>query len=153
MTAEIALEGVKRLLLDTNIVIYVLEKDKQFGPVCWAVIQLAVKSDIQLVVSPLTLIEVLSKPDMSEEEMKRSAEFCLSTNKIEFTPINFDDIFALRVGFFRRQTKAKIPDCIQFASAERLQCDAILNNNARDFRRHPTVKCLDIAQILNSQVI
>jgi predicted nucleic acid-binding protein len=146
MTAKDAVAGVQRLLLDTNPVIYILEKDATFAPRTWAVLQAALAAGAQLVLSPLTLIEVLSKPGMSEAELKRSAEFCLATNEIEFEPLMFDDVFAIRVGYFRRTTGVKTPDCIQFACAEALQCDAILTNDSH-YARHPSAQCLDLSQI------
>lgn len=148
MKPKAALAGVSRLLLDTNPVIYVLEKDATWAPVSWAVMNAAVESSVQLVVSPLTLIEVLAKPGLTSAELKRYAEFCLSTNEIEYKPILFDDAFAIRVGYFRRSTKVYTPDCIQFACAEKLSCDAILTNDASHYKKHPTVKYVDLAKIV-----
>ncbi len=89
----------------------------------------AVENGVQLVVSPLSLMEVLAKPGATEEELKRFAEFCLGVQEFEFRPILIGDSFSIRVGYFRRTTGCKLPDCIQFAAAEELDCDAILTND------------------------
>ena len=146
MTASDALSGVTRLLLDTNPVIYILERDPAFKDQTWKVLHEAAVQGIQLVISPLTLIEVLSKPEMSEDELQLYAEFCLSTNEIEFQPLNCDDTFAVRIGFFRRTTGVKTPDCIQFASSERLRCDAILTNDIQ-YRNHAPCKAIIVSEI------
>jgi predicted nucleic acid-binding protein len=145
MKADQALIGAKRLLLDTCAISSILY-DEPTALQPWAVMQFAVANDIQMLVSPLTLMEVLAKADLTQVETKRAAEFCLATEGIEFMPINFDDIFAIRVGFFRRTTGVKLPDCIQFACAETLNCEAILTNDAQ-YARHPSVRCLLYADI------
>lgn len=132
LTPEKALAKVSRLLLDTAPVVYILEKDaeKDRYSKSWAFLNAAISSGVQLVISPLTLMEVLAKPGATKEELKRFAEFCLAVNEIEFRPILFDDVFSLRVANYRRTTRCKLPDCIQFAAAEMLSCDAILTNDA-----------------------
>lgn len=145
MTAEETLAGVQRVLIDTNAIVYIVEKRAE-APKVWAVLREAMRTGAGLVVSPLTLIEVLSKPGMTEPELKQFAEFCLATNEIEFTPLVFDDTFAMRVGYFRRMTSVKTPDCIQFACAERLHCDAILTNDP-DYRKHPNAKCILVSEV------
>lgn len=146
MKPEEALHGVTRLLLDTNPVICVLEKDAKFAERTWAVFTQARLQNVQLIISPLTLIEVLSKPGMTDDELKRFGNFCLATQGIEFIPIHFDDQFAIRIGFFRRSIGVKLPDCIQFASAERLNCEAILTADPH-FNRHPTSRAILIPSI------
>ncbi|RYG46203.1 PIN domain-containing protein [bacterium] len=137
MNATDALIGVSRLLLDTNSVVSVLEREAN-APLVWAVFHAALSQRVQLVVSPLTLIEILSKPGLSEAELRRRSEFCLGTQEIEFKPIIFDDAFAKRVAFHRRRASPqKVPDCIQYASAEWLDCDAILSNDRRFVLQSP----------------
>ncbi len=147
MTSKDAVAGIQRLLIDTDAVIFLLEKHAEFAPRVWLILHEAVTANTALVISPLTLVEVLSKPGLTADELKHYAEFCLATQEIEFTPIAFDDAFAIRVGFFRRTTNVKTPDCIQFACAERLHCDAILTNNGTDYRRHPSVRCVVISEV------
>lgn len=62
----------------------------------------------------------------------------MSTEGIEFGVIAFDSAFALRVASHRRRTAPqKMPDCIQYACAEILDCDVILSNDARFVRQCP----------------
>lgn len=126
-----ALQDVSRLLLDTGPVINILERvalNDRYAKT-WAVLNHATASGVQILISPLTLMEVLAKPGATEDELKTFAEFCLAVNEIEFRPVLFDDAFSIRVGWFRRTTRCKLPDCIQFAAAEVLSCDAILTND------------------------
>lgn len=93
---------------------------------------------IRVVVSPLTLSELLSKPGLSARELARRERFCLATEEIEFATVAFDADFARRVAHHRRRAHPqKTPDCIQYAFAEVLGCDAILSNDARFVRSSP----------------
>lgn len=149
MTAEQALAGVSRLLLDTNPAIYILERDATFQEITWSVLNEALRLGVQLVISPLTLMEVMAKPGATTRELQRFAEFCLATEEIEFRPILFDDAFSIRVGNLRRTTSLKLPDCVQIACAEVLQCDAILTND--DWKGKSPTRVIMIADISYAQ--
>lgn len=101
VTAEQALAGVSRLLLDTNPAVYVLEGNPAFADATWAVLDTAQRLSVQLFISPLTLMEVMAKPGASAADLQRFAEFCLATEEIEFRPVPFDDVFSVRVANLR----------------------------------------------------
>ncbi len=136
MSSDDALTGVKRLLLDTAPVVYTVENHPFFFAPTDAVLRTALRRGVGIVVSSITLAEALSKPGASAREMEDSIEFCTASKGIEFRDILFDADFAIQVGHFRRMTGLKPPDCIQLASAEALDCDAILTND-RQFSRGP----------------
>ncbi len=129
--------GVQRLLLDTNPVVAMLDEEPS-APRVRAVLRTARASGVRIVVSPLTLAELLSKPGLSSSELQRREDFCLATEGIKFGSIAFDATFALRVADHRRHAHPqKMPGCVQYACAERLGCDAVLSNDARFVARCP----------------
>ena len=93
---------------------------------------------VRIVVSPLTLGERLTKPGLSAEETRFREAFCLSTEGIEFGGVAFDADFARRIAYHRQRAyPQKPPDCVPYACAERLGCDAIPSNDARFVRQCP----------------
>ena len=103
-----------------------------------AILKVAVEAGIALVVSPLTLAELLSKPGLTAEEIIEREEFCLTTRGIEFRRVEFDADFARRIAYHRQRAyPQKLPDCVPYACAERLGCDAIPSNDARFVRQCP----------------
>lgn len=135
--AENALVGVRRLLLDTNPAVAVLDEEPS-APKAWAVLRAAHALGVAAVVSPLTLAEVMSKPGLSLVERYRREEFCLSTAGIDFGIVTFDEAFARRIAHHRQRVyPQKLPDCVQYACAEALGCDAILSNDGRFVRQCP----------------
>ena len=119
------------MLLDTNPVVAVLDEEPT-APKVRAVLRAARALGVQLVVSPLTLAELLSKPGLSAAERRRREDFCLSTEGIEFGTVWFEAAFARQVARHRREAyPQKMPDCMQYAFADALGCDAILSNDAK----------------------
>ena len=134
MTSNEALTGVKSVLLDTAPVVYAVENHVRFFAPTEAILREAGRRCIRIVVSSLTLAEVLSKSGTTDERLQDYLDFCTGTEGIVFQATPFDANFAIQVGRLRRATNLKLPDCIQFASAEALFCDAILTND-RQFAR------------------
>ena len=135
--AEKAPAGVHRLLLDTNPAVAVLDEEPT-APRVRAVLRAALVLEVQVVVSVLTLAELLSKPGLTSAQVRRREDFCLSTEGVEFGPVAFDVAFALRVADHRRRAyPQKLPDCLQYACAERLNGDAIPSNDARFVAQSP----------------
>lgn len=101
----------------------------------------AVRHDIDLVVSPLTLTEVCMKPGADVNLLNEFQAFCTSTEGISFEALNYDDLFAFRVASVSRVAGLKLPDSVQIAFAEARQCDVILTND-RKLADRSTVKCI-----------
>lgn len=148
--ANDALNGVQRLLLDTNPVVYIIERNEEFFERTWSVLSFAVERKITLVVSPLTLVEVLSKESLTRSEMQSYVDFCTGTEEVESGSISFDVQFAIEVGRLRRITKLKTPDCIQLACASALHCDAILTND-KDYVGRSSCKVILLSEIDTSR--
>lgn len=147
MTAADALQGVSRVLLDTSPVIYTVEQfptdpgwtDRHLK--VWDLLSYAVRHNIDLVVSPLTLTEVCMKPKADVNLVNEFQAFCTATEGIYFEAFNYDDLFAFRVASLSRTAGLKLPDSVQIAFAEARQCDLILTNDRRMAERS-TVKCV-----------
>lgn len=143
MKPEAALIGVTRLLIDTNPVIYLVERypdDSEWQErirKAWAILSEAQARSIELVVSPITLTEVCQKRSADRALLERYQSFCTATNEIRFEPFAFDDVFAYRAANLQRDTNLKLGDCLQIAYAELKSCEAILTNDGPFCRRSP----------------
>jgi predicted nucleic acid-binding protein len=80
MSFSEALEGVKKVFLDTAPIIYFIEAHQQFGPLVKQVVDLINENRIQAVTSVLTISEVLPKPvETGNEELAKKFMTYLSS--------------------------------------------------------------------------
>lgn len=130
MTALLAaLEGVRRLAVDTAPLIYLVEGHRQFGPPVRSVIERAEEGDLVLVSSVLTLTEVLTLPfDKGATEIADAYKaLLLQTPYLRLEPIGPQ--VAERAARLRAQHRLKTPDAIQLAVAQEAGCEAFLTND------------------------
>lgn len=135
MTALLAaLDGVRRLAVDTAPLIYLVEGHPEFGAPVRAVIERAEKGDLVLVTSVLTLTEVLTLPfDKGATEVADAYKtLLLQTPYLLLEPIGPQT--AERAARLRTLHALKTPDAIQLAVAQEADCEAFLTND-RGLRR------------------
>jgi predicted nucleic acid-binding protein len=124
-----ALEGVRRLALDTAPLIYLVERHPDFGALVRNVVQRAEAGEIELVTSSLTLTEVLSQPFARGDEELADAyrSILLETPYLQVLPV--DPAAAERAARLRAAYRLKTPDAIQIAIAGEARCNAFLTND------------------------
>ena len=142
MTALLAaLDGVRRLAVDTAPLIYFVEGHPEFGPPVRTVIERAESGNLVLVSSVLTLTEVLTLPfDKGATELADAFKaLLLQTPYLRLEPIGPQ--IAERAARLRAQHRLKTPDAIQLAVAQETGCEAFLTND-RELRRVDVPKVL-----------
>lgn len=130
MTALLAaLEGVRRLAVDTAPLIYLVEGHRQFGPPVRSVIERAEEGDLVLVSSVLTLTEVLTLPFSkgATEIADAYKALLLQTPYLRLEPIGPQ--VAESAARLRAQHRLTTPDAIQLAVAQEAGCEAFLTND------------------------
>ena len=116
-----------RWLLDSNVLI-----DALAGlPHGVRVLQEARRSDILVVYSAISRIEVLGFPNLSEQE-----EASVRTLLNEFDEISVSNAVVERTIQIRKSVRIKIPDALIAASAETAQA-IVVTRNTKDFQRVP----------------
>jgi predicted nucleic acid-binding protein len=124
-----ALDGVRRLAIDTAPLIYLVERHPDFGALVREVVQRAEAGELELVTSSLTLTEVLSQPySRGDEELAAIyRSILLETPYLRVLPV--DSQVAERAARLRAAYRLKTPDAIQLAVASGCRCDAFLTND------------------------
>jgi predicted nucleic acid-binding protein len=124
-----ALEGVRRLAVDTAPLIYFVEGHPEFGPPVRSLIEHAERTDLVLVSSVLTLTEVLTLPfDKGATEIAQAYKtLLLQTPYLRLEPVGPQ--VAERAARLRARYGLKTPDAIQLAVAQEADCEAFLTND------------------------
>ena len=125
------MNGTERYLIDTNILIYFLQGEEV------AVSFLKNIIDGSLCISLINKIEVLSFPDISDNEEIEIKQFLLN-----FVTLNVDDLVAEETIRIRKKYKLKLADALICATS--IVHDAVLvSRNERDFTKVEGLKFLN----------
>jgi hypothetical protein len=125
------MNGTDRYLIDTNILIYFLQGEEV------AISFFNNVMDKELCVSLINKIEVLSFPDLLENEEIEIKQFLLN-----FIILNVDDSVAEETIRIRKMYKLKLGDAL--ISATSIMHDAVLvSRNEKDFRKVDGLKFLN----------
>lgn len=129
--------------VDTAAFIYFIEEDKRFLPTIAPLFGAADAGRIELVVSALTLLEVLVVPYRTANvELARRYEALLTRSRgvrmVDLTPNHMRLAAQLRAA-----TGVATPDALQLAASLAAECTAFVTND----RRLPAVPGLRIVQI------
>lgn len=125
------MNGKDRYLVDTNILIYFLQGDKP------AVSFLKKMMDNDLYISLVNKIEVLSFPDLSEDEERLINRFLLN-----FKTFDIDNAIAEETIRIRKKYRLKLGDALVCATS--LVHDTVLvSRNEKDFSRVSELKFLN----------
>ena len=136
------MNGMHRVYLDTQIYIYVLEKNPIFWDKAKDIIKEVEKRGDLVIASTLILAELLSKPyeigDLQSVEKTKLA-FLNTTNLV----VRDTDLeIAETAGYLRGKYGLRTPDAIHLATAIELGCDRFITND-KHFSR-ATNKKIDI---------
>lgn len=126
---RVSLELGRRVCLDANIIIYAVEGFADYADEVRALLEAMDTGEIVAVTSELTVAETLVKPMKGQNPVIQQAyrTFLTPTAAMEIIPISRDILEdAARL---RANTKLKLPNAIQLATALREQCDSFITND------------------------
>ena len=129
-----ALDRIPRgalITLDTAPIIYFLQDHRVFAPLFAPVFEAADRGDLSIVISAVTLAEVLTGPLQAKNEMlaARYRETLTRSPGWELWPV--DEEVAATAARFRAEYKLRTPDAIQVATAVASRSHALVTNDKR----------------------
>jgi predicted nucleic acid-binding protein len=141
----------KRVYLDANIIIYVVEGLADYADNLRALLAAMDNAEIVSVTSELTLAETLVKPMRDGEARIQQAykDFLRPTAAFEVVPISREILES--AARLRATTSLKLPDAIHRATAQQHSCDSFLTNDSRFKSSGPAnVKLLSEISLTNA---
>ena len=120
----------KRVYLDTNVFIYLLEGTSEYQSVMKEVLRGLEEVAFEAHTSTLTLTEILPPLVRSGDEGLLSSTIEFIRDSGSFRLIDIDDEVGIQAGFLRGETKMKTPDALHVACAVEAHCDVFLTNDA-----------------------
>ena len=134
VTTSVAdLPATGRWLVDSAPIIYVLEDHPALAPVFASVFERAGAGDYEIVVSAITLAEVAIGPLQRGNEELAGRYVAALTRARRWTCVDTTADIAVRAARIRAETRLKLPDAIQVATALATGCDGLITHD-RDFR-------------------
>ena len=103
----------------------------------------AFDAGIALVATPVTLAECVAGAPVAD--VRAYVEFLTRSPEITFVPL--DAATSLVAGQLRQETRLKLPDCLQIATAIVQGCDVLLTNDLELARRQGAIRTLMIADL------
>lgn len=131
MIIEEALDGIKKICLDTSPFIYYIENHPYYADVVDKIFQSVESNNITVHASVLALSECLVKPiQNSDVDLQTAYKGLFSL--IGLTPVS--QIIAEQAAHLRAMNNLKIPDAIHISTALDLQCQVFITND-KSFKR------------------
>lgn len=151
MRLDEALEGVKRIFIDTAPVIYFVEENPDFVDVVQVVIDKLIAGEIEAVISPVTLAECMVQP-IQRKDIKLQEDFVdfLLAGEPIFM-VDTDTEIGYQAAYLRAKYNLKIPDALQVATAIRSGCEALLTNDDQ-FQRVSELRVLMVEDFVEGDV-
>jgi predicted nucleic acid-binding protein len=129
MKISAALNGVKRLGIETSPYIYFVENHPDYADKMEAIFELVETEAIEVTTSVLTLTETLMKPIQAEDKALIQAyrELLSETDYIHLLPVTAK--FAAEAAKLRAKYNLRTPDALHIATAIKSGCNAFLTND------------------------
>ncbi|NET61651.1 MAG: PIN domain-containing protein [Symploca sp. SIO2E6] len=144
---ELNLPESSLVYLDTQIIIYSVEKHPTYWSLLQPMWQHSARSDIQLMSSELALLETLVAPlKMDDVVLVKAYERLLLSTEIQLMPIT--RAILKEAAQMRFQTSFKTPDAIHAATAIAHSCSIFLTNDY-GFRRVSNFPLVVLTDIVN----
>jgi predicted nucleic acid-binding protein len=121
----------KRIYLDTNIWIYLLEGYPEFMPLLMPLFKEIDNGSLQAVTSELTVTEVLVKPCIDQNiDLQIMYQRALqSSDVLQVVPVTRQVL--IDAARLRAEVNVKLPDAIHLATALLTTCEIFLSNDKR----------------------
>ena len=128
MAGLTALAG-KKIYLDANIIIYLMEGFEPFAPILSQLLEAIEAGQITCVTSEMTLAEVLVRPFKQEVVglVKVYTDALNDKRLLTLQPVAYQTL--MDAAFARAETGMKLPDAIHVATAVQSSCDVFLTND------------------------
>lgn len=141
------LKKYNRVLIDTNLFIYLMEKHPQYFELAKEVFQQIEKGQIYGITSVLVLTEVLTKPIKdNNENLIRSYKAAISTFP-NLSVKNIDNDICVTAAELRAEYGFKTPDSIFAATGIEEGADVFITNDIR-FKSMKEINCIIISEYL-----
>ena len=121
-----------RILIDSAPIIYFLENHPEFASRFATVFERADAGHLDLVISTVTLAEVLTGPLRGGNERLATDYLKALTAPPRWVVANLTPDIAYRAARIRGQTRLRLPDAVQVATALETSCVALVTHD-RDF--------------------
>ena len=121
-----------RILIDSAPIIYFLENHPEFAPRFAAIFERAEAGHLDLVISTVTLAEVLTGPLRGGNERLAADYLKALTAPPTWRVADLTPDIAYRAARIRSQTRLRLPDAVQVATALETSCVALVTHD-RDF--------------------
>ena len=123
-----ALAG-KKIYLDANIIIYLMEGFEPFTPILSSLLKAIEAGQITCVTSEMTVAEVLVRPFKQDavELVKVYTDALNDKRLLTLQPVAYQTL--MDAAFVRAETGMKLPDAIHVATAVQSGCDIFLTND------------------------
>jgi predicted nucleic acid-binding protein len=142
---ELTLPEQGLVYLDSNAIIYSVEKVPEYWPKLKPVWQASAEGRLKLVTSELAILESLVLPmRLGNAGLIADYEEVFHSQEVELVPITANIL--REAASMRAKHKAKTPDSIHLATALSIQCKLCLTNDL-DFRRVPDVPVAILSQM------
>lgn len=133
--------GGSVLLVDTAPIIYFLEDHRTLAPRYSKVFERAAERDVEIVISAITVAEVLSGPAAAGNELLLEKYRAALTRGVGWRVIDVSEALAVAAARFRATYRLKLPDAIQLATAVSVGAYALVTHD-RDFKSVKDVRIL-----------
>ncbi|WP_298065234.1 type II toxin-antitoxin system VapC family toxin [uncultured Acinetobacter sp.] len=126
-----ALQGAKRVYLDTNCFIYFLEQHPDFFSVVLPIFERGIEGQYRLVTSELTLAELLVRPyQLGRSDVAMTyRDFLLDTELISLEPITLGALD--KAAATKAAHRTTLPDAIHISTALEQLCDVFVTNDRK----------------------
>lgn len=142
---ELTLPEQGLVYLDSNAIIYSVEKVAEYWPKLKPVWSASAEGRLKLVTSELAILESLVVPmPLGNAALLADYEEVFHSQEIEFVPITANIL--REAASLRAKYKSKTPDSIHLATANFVQCTLCVTNDL-DFRRVPNVPVAILSQL------
>jgi predicted nucleic acid-binding protein len=125
---------MSRVFLDTNIFIYLIEDEGEFGRKAMELVErLTTRRDL-VYTSTLTLGEVLTQP-LSQGDLRLAELYEEKLGSPGVHLLDFDRVAARNYARIRLDRSIKAPDAMQLSMAAAARCDLFVTNDERLSRK------------------